>query len=91
MELPQPRRYRTRVFFDGGEVLTHRSYLAVLDLTAGPGLAAAKGQLDALLQSIAYDHGARGERVRLYHLLVEDWDTRTPVCHWPALSWPETR
>lgn len=89
MNQQQPRRYRIRVFDQGAEVLTDREYMAVLDLTAGPGLRAAEGQLDALLLSLAYADGARGERVRGYRLRVEDWTTRDFVCDWPAKSWPQ--
>lgn len=85
----QPRPYRIRLYDRGAEVLAERRYLAPLDLTPGPGLLATKGQLDALLLSLAYADGARGERVRGYHLRVDDWNTQETVCDWPATSWPE--
>lgn len=78
---PQPRKYRIRVYADGVEVLADRQTLAVLDLTAGPGLRRAEGQLDRLLLSLARADGNRGDH---YHLAVEDWETGQLVCHWPA-------
>lgn len=89
MELQQPRPYRIRLYVADAEVRTEWRYLAPLDLSPGPGLLAAKGLLDALLLSLAYADGARGERVRGYHLRVEDWNTQEFVCDWPATSWPE--
>lgn len=88
---PQPRRYRIRVFDRDREVLTTREWMAVLDFTDGPQLRATEGQLDALLQSLAYANGARGEKVRGYHLDVEEWGTGQVVCCWPAKTWPEVR
>lgn len=87
----QPRRYHIRVFDRDREVLADRQYLAVLDLTAGPALRASEGKLDALIQSLAYAAGARGDKVRGYHLLVEDWTTKQFECHWPANTWPDAQ
>lgn len=89
---PQPRRYRIRVYDRDREVLTLRQYMAVLDFTSGPQLRATEGQLDGLLQSLAYADGARGEKVLGYHLDVEEWEPpHDRVCCWPAKTWPEPR
>lgn len=88
---PQPRQYRIRVYDRDQEVLAGQHYMAALDFTPGPSLRATEGQLDALLQSLAYANGARGEKVRGYHLRVDEWPTGQLVCHWPAKTWPDTR
>lgn len=89
---PQPRRYRIHVYNGRHEVLTERDYMAALDFTDGPQLRATEGQLDALLQSLAYADGARGEKVRGYHLDIHEWnEPHRKVCCWPAKTWPEVR
>jgi hypothetical protein len=87
---PQPSTYRIRLYDGDYEVLTDRKVMAVLDFTAGPGLRATEGQLDALVQSLAYAAGARGPHTLNYHLVVEDWDTREKKCNWPAKTWAAT-
>jgi len=87
---PQPRRYRVRIFDRDRELLGDRQYMAVLDLTSGPSLRAAEGQLDALVQALAYAAGLRGERVLGCHLVVADWDTGKKHCDWPAKTFPDS-
>lgn len=84
---PQPRTYRIRIFDNDYEVLTQRRYVAALDFSAGPGLRATEGQLDALVQSLAYAAGARGPRALNFHLVVEDAATGILQCNWPAKTW----
>lgn len=89
---PQPRKYRLRIYREYEEVLTTREYLAVLDFSNGPQLRATEGVLDAYLQTLAYAAGARGDKVRDYHLDVVEWDDNSRVvCCWPAKSWPDRR
>lgn len=88
MEL-QPRQYRIRIYDDNYEVLTDRRYSAVLDFSAGPGLRATEGQLDSLVQSLAYAAGARGPRTLKFHLVVQDWITGEALCNWPATTWAD--
>jgi hypothetical protein len=83
----QPRTYRIRIFDNDFEVLSHRRYVAVLDFSPGPGLRATEGQLDALVQSLAYAAGARGPKTLGFHLVVEDPETGTSQCNWPAKTW----
>ena len=84
---PQPRTYRIRIYDKNYEVLSDRNTMAVLDFSAGPGLRATEGQLDSLVQSLAYAAGARGPRTLEFHLRVEDWQTREHICNWPAKTW----
>jgi hypothetical protein len=84
---PQPRRYRVHIFDDNYEVLSNRQYAAVLDFSPGPGLRATEGQLDALVQSLAYAAGARGPKTLKFYLLVSDWESGETACHWPAKTW----
>ena len=84
---PQPRRHRIRLFEKNYEVLRDRKYAAVLDFSPGPGLRATEGQLDGLVQSLAYAAGARGPKTLDYYLAVHDWATDELQCHWPAKTW----
>lgn len=88
---PQPRKYRIRLFDKNYEVLTDRRYAAVLDFSVGPGLRATEGQLDALVQALAYAAGARGPRTLDFRLRVEDWESQEPMCDWPAKTWADVR
>jgi hypothetical protein len=83
----QPRLYRIRVFNKNYEELSDRQYVASLDFSPGPGIRATEGQLDALVQSLAYAAGARGAQTLDFYLVVEDPDTGTLQCHWPAKGW----
>jgi hypothetical protein len=85
----QPRRYRIRIYDNDYEVLSSRQYAAVLDFSPGPGLRATEGQLDGLVQSLAYTTGARGPKTLTYYLAVLDWTTGELQCHWPAKTWLE--
>lgn len=87
---PQPTRYRIRLFKKNAEVFYDRPYAAVLDFAAGPGLRATEGQLDGLVQSLAYAAGAREADTLNYRLVVCDWDTDRVVCNWPATTWVTT-
>lgn len=88
-ELQQPRFYRVRCFDREREVFVERRVPAALDLTPGPAVLAAEAKLHALLQVMAYADGARGARVRDYHLTVGDWPEGVVHFHWPATSWPD--
>lgn len=83
----QPARYRVRLFKKNTEVFYDRHYAAVLDFSAGPGLRATEGQLDGLVQSLAWAAGARDEDTLNYYLAVHDWDDDRLQCHWPAKTW----
>jgi hypothetical protein len=80
----QPRRYQVRLYDGTREVYPKRRYLAVLDFTPGVGLRTTQGQLDELLISLAAEDGGHGDKLRRYHLLVEDWTTGEFECHWAA-------
>lgn len=86
---PQPRTYSIRLYRDETERLRGRKYVAVLDFSYGPGLRATEGQLDGLVQSLAYADGARGKRTLDYYLAVHDSVTGELYCHWPAKTWVE--
>lgn len=88
---PQPRQYRIRLFDREREMPVNPPYAAVLDFTPGPGLRATEGQLDALVQALAYAAGARREKVLNFRLIVQDWVTGQQVCSWPAKTWPDSR
>lgn len=86
----QPRTYRIRLYRDKDyERLSSRQNIAVLDFSAGPGLRATQGQLDGLVQSLAWTDGARGPRTLDYYLAVHDEVTGDLRCHWPATTWLE--
>lgn len=85
----QPRTYRIRLFDGGMEVEKKRQWAAVLDWSPGPGLRATQGQLDGLVQSLAYAAGARGPKTLTYYLAVHDPATDELICHWPATTWLE--
>lgn len=87
--LMQPTTYRIRLY-DGDyevEMSRRREYVYTLDFSAGPGLRATEGQLDALVSSLAYAAGARGPRTLNYRLAVHDAVTGEFVCSWPATTW----
>lgn len=86
---PQPHTYRIRLYRDDYERLQSRRYVAVLDFSPGPMLRATEGQLDGLVQSLAYADGARGPRTLTYYLTVHDDVTGDLHCHWPAKTWVE--
>jgi hypothetical protein len=79
------------VFEKNYEVLTNRQYVAVLDFSAGPGLRATEGQLDALVQALSYAAGARGPKTLDIYLAVHDRESGDLVCHWPAKTWAAER
>lgn len=87
----QPCKYRIRVFEKNYEVHRDRLYVAVLDFSAGPGLRATEGQLDALVQALAYAAGARGPKALDFYLVVQDWESGDLMCHWPAKTWAATK
>ncbi len=68
---PEPRPYRVRVFAPDGEVLARQTFMAVLDLTPGPGSARARAELDALLKTVAALDNPAADPAG-YHLLVTD-------------------
>jgi hypothetical protein len=80
----QPRRYRARLYEGTREVYAQRRYLAVLDFTPGVGLRTTQAQLDELLITLAAGDGGHGDKIRRYHLRVEDWDTGNFECDWAA-------
>jgi hypothetical protein len=85
---PQPSRYRIRLHDKRNrEVFYDQKLAAVLDFSPGPGLRATEGQLDGLVQSLAWRAGARGPDTLDYYLAVSDWDTDTNPFHWPAKNW----
>jgi hypothetical protein len=83
----QPRTYRVRIFENGYEHLKDRHNLAVLDFSPGPGLRATKGELDGLVQALAWTAGARGEKTLDYYLSIHDEETAERRCTWPATTW----
>ncbi len=84
----QPRCYRIRLFRKNREVGYGDEHLAVvLDLNPGPGLWATKGELNGLVQALAWADGARGEDTLNYRLAVHDWDTDRLIMHWHATNW----
>jgi hypothetical protein len=86
----QPRTYRIRLFRDNdNQRLTHRQDIAVLDFSAGPGLRATQGQLDGLVQSLAYADNARGSRTLDYYLGVYEENSNDRRYTWPATTWLE--
>ena len=89
MQPNQPRTYRIRIYRDNSERFRDRNYQAVLDFSPGPGLRATQGQLDGLVQALAYTDGARGKRFLDYYLAVHDAATNDLQCHWPATTWIE--
>ncbi len=86
---PQPRTYSIHLYRDGTQRLRDRKYVAVLDFSFGPGLRGTEGQLDGLIQSLAYADGARGKRTLDYYLAVIDSASGDVFCHWPAKTWLE--
>jgi hypothetical protein len=84
----QPRTYRIRLF-EGGyqEHLKGEHHIAILDFSAGPGLLATKGELNGLIQALAWKAGARGEKTLTFHLSIEDETTGDRRCTWPATTW----
>lgn len=85
---PQPAQYRIRLYRKNREVTDYdQRFVAVLDFNPGPGLWATKGQLDAIVQSMAWANGARGEDTLQYHLAVHQALTDELVCNWPATNW----
>lgn len=88
---PQPRLFRIRLFNKTYEELSDRDYVASLDFSPGPGLRATEGQLDALVQSLAYAAGARGVQTLDFYLVVQDRATGELQCHWPAKGWYTAR
>jgi hypothetical protein len=84
---PQPDKYRIRLYKKNQEVSYGQHYGAVLDFCAGPGLWATKGQLDALVQSLAWVDGARDEDTLKYRLSIHEWDTDRHFMDWAATSW----
>lgn len=86
---PQPRTYRIRLLKKQYEVNSDRKYVAVLDFSPGPMLRAAEGQLDGLVQALAWADGARGPETLRYCLAIHDSETDKLQCHWPAKTWLE--
>jgi len=85
----QPRTYRIRLYRGDYERLTGRNTVAVLDFSPGPGLWATHGHLDGLVQALARNDGANGQKVLDYHLAVHDEATDDLRCHWQATRWLE--
>jgi hypothetical protein len=87
--MSQPRLYRLHLMEGTYEPEASRKekHVAVLDFSAGPGLRATEGQLDALVTSLAYAAGARGAKTLKYRLAVHDAETGEFVCSWPATTW----
>jgi hypothetical protein len=87
---PQPSRYRIRLFKKNREVFDSQPPIAaVLDFSPGPGLRATDGQLDGLVQSLAWRDGARGRDTLNYYLVISDWATDQNPQQWPAKTWLE--
>lgn len=84
---PQPGKYRIRLFKKNQEVDYGKHYMVVLDFYPGPGLWATKGQLDAMVQSLAWKDGARDEDTLKYSLAVHDWDSDQKLMDWQATNW----
>ncbi len=85
----QPRTYRIRLYDGHMEVNRNRPDVAVLDFSPGPGLLATKGQLDGLVQALAYAAGARGPKTLAYYLAIHNELTGELECTWPATTWLE--
>lgn len=89
MQPQQPRTYLVRLHKRNREALDGREYTTVLDFSPGPGLRATHGQLDGIVQALAWTDGARGPETLHYRLEIFDPEDRKNIRHWPATSWRE--
>lgn len=78
----QPRPYLVRVYAPNGEIFRDRTYMAILDLTPGPGARLAKAELDTLLYNLAVQDNPDADVTR-YRLAFTDSHTGNTF-DWPA-------
>jgi hypothetical protein len=79
----QARLYRVWLFEGTRQALGGHEQVLMLDLTTGPRFQEAAARLDALLIHLCGEDGATDERVRRYHIELQELGG-TDRFRWPA-------